>query len=131
MPRKTYPKTKPRSVSLSDKSIGEKVRARRLEAGLSQDDLGKALGVSFQQVQKYEKGSNRVSASRLGDIAKILGESMSYFTGVHDTPTTSKFTKLLTDPPSQRLLTAFALIPDQATRYKIVGLVESMTKKAA
>jgi transcriptional regulator with XRE-family HTH domain len=133
MIRKLHKLTGQRSVKATDIQLGVKIRARRLEAGLSQQELGEALGVSFQQVQKYEKGVNRVSAGRLGEIAKTLGESMAYFTGT-ETAVTTKFTKLLTDAPSQRLLTAFATIADQATRYKIVGLVESMAhmkKKAA
>jgi transcriptional regulator with XRE-family HTH domain len=53
------------------------MRERRLEVNMTQDDLGKALGVSFQQIQKYEKGVNRVSASRLYEICKVLNVALS------------------------------------------------------
>ena len=69
----------PRSSGPLDKALGDKIRARRLTAKLSQDELASHLGVSFQQLQKYEKGTNRVSAVRLEQIAKALGESISYF----------------------------------------------------
>lgn len=124
-------RTGQRRVSDDDATIGTKLRVRRVEADMSQDDLGKKLGVSFQQIQKYEKGVNRISAVRLGEIAKIFGEPTSYFTGEHDTKSTSKYTALLTDSPTQRLVVAFAAIADTAMRYKIVGLVESISGKAA
>ena len=64
----------------TDKFIGERVREERILAGLSQTELGNAIGISFQQVQKYEKGANRVSASKLMLIADVLGvELLSFF----------------------------------------------------
>jgi transcriptional regulator with XRE-family HTH domain len=68
-----------RAPGPADKKLGEKIRTRRTAAGTSQTELGEVLGVSFQQVQKYEKGVNRVSAVRLEQIAGALGESISYF----------------------------------------------------
>ena len=62
-----------------DKYVGSRVRGRRVALGISQTKLGKALGVSFQQVQKYEKGSNRISASKLLAISHILERPVSYF----------------------------------------------------
>lgn len=62
-----------------DRHVGSRVRLRRTLVGMSQEQLGAKLGVTFQQVQKYEKGSNRVSASRLWQIASILGVPVSYF----------------------------------------------------
>lgn len=119
-------KIKTRSATPDDVLLGKLIRARRIEAHLSQDELGQALGVSFQQVQKYEKGVNRVSAGRLAQIAKALGEDISYFTGSKGAPT-SNLANMLTDSASQRLLKAFHKIEDQQTRYKVVGLLESMT----
>jgi len=119
-----------RSATTDDKRLGELIRARRVEAKMSQAELGDALGVSFQQVQKYEKGTNRVSASRLQQIAKALREDISYFMGSASTPT-SGLAAMLTDNASQRLLRAFHKIEDQATRYKVVGLLESITSHAA
>lgn len=66
-------------VNTVDARVGDRVRTRRLLAGLSQDAFAGYLGVTFQQVQKYEKGANRISASRLYRIAKILNVSVSYF----------------------------------------------------
>ena len=62
-----------------DKHVGSRVRMRRMLAGVSQEKLGEALGLTFQQVQKYEKGSNRISASRLQQIAKMLDVPVSFF----------------------------------------------------
>jgi transcriptional regulator with XRE-family HTH domain len=62
-----------------DLHVGRRVRLRRLEIGVSQQKLAEHLGVSFQQVQKYEKGTNRISASRLQQIAKFLDAPASYF----------------------------------------------------
>lgn len=62
-----------------DAVVGQRIRARRMALGLSQADLGKAVGVRFQQVQKYESGANRVSASRLWAIAEVLDVHVSHF----------------------------------------------------
>ncbi len=64
---------------LNDVSVGEKIRSRRKHMGISQTELGNKLGVSFQQIQKYEKGSNRVGAGRLQEIANILDVHISFF----------------------------------------------------
>jgi len=69
-------KVSPRRANAVDAYISARIRERRLEINMTQDDLGKALGISFQQIQKYEKGVNRVSASRLYEICKILNVSM-------------------------------------------------------
>ena len=62
-----------------DKHVGSRVRMRRMMLGMSQEKLGDALGLTFQQVQKYEKGANRVSASRLQQIASILQVPVPFF----------------------------------------------------
>jgi transcriptional regulator with XRE-family HTH domain len=75
----------PRSIATVDGPdpvdiyVGDQVRAERIRAGWSQTDLGKAIGVTFQQVQKYERGTNRVSASMLVRAAKALGVSVADF----------------------------------------------------
>jgi transcriptional regulator with XRE-family HTH domain len=68
---------KPRSATAIDAYIGARTRERRLELGMGQPELGKKLGISFQQLQKYEKGVNRVSAARLFEICKALNVSFS------------------------------------------------------
>lgn len=62
-----------------DMHVGKRVRLRRTLLGLSQEQLGDALNLTFQQVQRYERGTNRISASRLWDISQILDTSISYF----------------------------------------------------
>ena len=62
-----------------DKHVGNRIRLRRLDIGCSQTKLAKAVGVTFQQVQKYEKGTNRIAASRLYKLAKILGVPITFF----------------------------------------------------
>jgi transcriptional regulator with XRE-family HTH domain len=62
-----------------DRRVGERLRSRRLKMGLSQTELGAAAGVTFQQVQKYEKGANRISASRMIQFAERLGVAPAYF----------------------------------------------------
>ena len=76
--KKAMPKKfAPRSAGAVDKYIGVRMREQRLALEMSQVQLGKALGVSFQQIQKYESGENRVSAARLFDICKALNVSLS------------------------------------------------------
>jgi len=62
-----------------DTHVGSKVKSRRLMLGLSQEELAKSIGLTFQQVQKYERGTNRISVSRLADISQALKVSMDYF----------------------------------------------------
>ena len=62
-----------------DKYVGSRVRMRRIMLGMSQEKLGEALGLTFQQVQKYEKGTNRVGASRLWELSRVLGVPITYF----------------------------------------------------
>lgn len=69
----------PRSATAIDRYIGAQIRARRLAAGLSQENLAEMIGVTFQQVQKYEKGANRVAAATLVRIAEALGANIGAF----------------------------------------------------
>jgi transcriptional regulator with XRE-family HTH domain len=73
------PKHRPRDATQVDAHIGQKLRARRIFLGLSQTELAEAANISFQQVQKYEKGSNRVGAGRLQQFSETLGVPPSYF----------------------------------------------------
>ena len=68
-----------RDPNFVDRHVGNRMRMRRLLVGMSQEKLGDLLGITFQQVQKYEKGSNRVSASRLHHVAKVLGVPVQFF----------------------------------------------------
>lgn len=115
-----------RRATTADVVLGQKIRARRIEAAMSQEELGNALGVSFQQVQKYEKGVNRVSATRLAEIAKALGESQDYFTHTGD-KTTTEMTAMMGDPATQRLVKAFHNVKSSQLRYRLVGLIEMVS----
>jgi transcriptional regulator with XRE-family HTH domain len=86
-----------REVAGLDKTIGLRLRARRLELKISLGELGDALGISFQQVHKYEKGVDRISPSRLLEIANVLKCSIAYFLPDTDgkQPATSKFAEFL------------------------------------
>jgi transcriptional regulator with XRE-family HTH domain len=96
---------------------------------MSQAELGVALGVTFQQIQKYEKGTNRVSAVRLEQIAKALDESISYFQtdGHAVSKAGQELQTLMTDPINLRICRALSAIEDQAMRFQFVRLVESVS----
>ena len=118
-----------------DLHVGSRVRMRRMLLGMSQEKLGEALGVTFQQVQKYEKGMNRIGASRLQDIAKILDAPPSFF--FEDAPTAGGdaqpgfaesrsagfVVEFLSTVEGLQLNKAFATIKDPKVRKRIVDLV--------
>ena len=79
MPETSKPRSGQKSGTAVDAHVGRRLRERRLLLGLSQEALGAMLGVSFQQVQKYETGANRVSASRLYRLTQVLGVSIAWF----------------------------------------------------
>jgi transcriptional regulator with XRE-family HTH domain len=113
-----------------DLMVGERIRVRRLMLKMSQTELGKQLSVSFQQVQKYEKGSNRVSASRLQRIADVLGVKPSYFFANQEGDGSDDAErKLMATPGAVDLLRAYAQIAP-SIRRAIVTLVESLAKKS-
>jgi transcriptional regulator with XRE-family HTH domain len=124
----------PRKPDAVDVEVGQRIRIQRLESGLSQTSLAEQLGVSFQQVQKYEKGETRVSAGRLTAIAKILGIPVFTFFGAHDAGTIERSDcgvafsplKLLTVPGALQLLRTFAEINDGKMRRSIVNVVENI-----
>jgi transcriptional regulator with XRE-family HTH domain len=122
-------KLQQRASGPADKKLGEKIRTRRTAAGMSQSELGEVLGVSFQQVQKYEKGVNRVSAVRLEQIAGALDESISYFQtdGHAVSKAGQELQTLMTDPINLRICRALSAIDNQAMRYQFVRLVESVS----
>jgi transcriptional regulator with XRE-family HTH domain len=122
----------PRVVDNVDRIVGRNIRIQRLAKGLSQTELASALGVTFQQVQKYEKGTNRVGSGRLLLISKALGiPLLDLFEGSKVSTTKSDEKSpidLLTDPLSLRLVRAFSSITKQQVRHSLVALVESMTE---
>jgi transcriptional regulator with XRE-family HTH domain len=122
-------KLQPRSSGPADVKLGEKICTRRTAGGMSQSELGEALGVSFQQVQKYEKGVNRVSAVRLEQIATALNESISYFqTNAHTVSKAGQeLQTLMTDSINLRMCRALSAIDNQVMRNQFVRLVESVS----
>jgi len=114
-----------------DKIVGRNVRICRLQSGLSQTDLATRLGITFQQIQKYEKGTNRIASGRLLKIASLLSVPLIVlFKGseiIADTNKQSVFDQLA-EPHGNRLVQAFAKIRQDATRRSVVRLVEEIAK---
>ena len=122
-----------RSSLAQDKEIGKRIKVRRLELNMSQQSLGEALELTFQQIQKYEKGTNRVSAGRLQQIAKILKVSPSFFydSGTQTENAAHGLFELLDTAYSMRLVKAFAKIEDRRVRRSAVELVEEIADQVA
>jgi transcriptional regulator with XRE-family HTH domain len=117
-----------------DIEVGHRIRIERLARGLSQTALANQLGVTFQQVQKYEKGVNRVGAGRLTKIAEVLGIDVSAFFGAKDMIAAgaresgeASPLKLLTVSGAFRLLRAYGEIEDSNLRRAVVDLVEQIS----
>jgi transcriptional regulator with XRE-family HTH domain len=126
------PKTSNKSATKIDKLIGEKIREERLKKGLSQEALAAKLGITFQQVQKYEKGTNRVGSGRLYEIAELLGAPVaSFFEAEIKSKTARKSSPfdLLADETSLRMVQEFSKIGDVKLRRAVLGLVERMVEK--
>ena len=117
-----------------DVEVGQRIRVLRNNAGISQTQLAEELGVTFQQVQKYEKGVNRVGAGRLTKIAGVLNVPVSKLLGLdEESIATSRGhensaspLQLLTTPGALRLLRAYAKLEDGAMRRSIVALAENV-----
>jgi len=122
-----------------DRHVGARIRMRRLMLKFSQVQLGDALGLTFQQVQKYEKGSNRVGASRLQHIASILQVPVSFFfeeapinrselAQISDAPSPDLVTTFVSTTDGLKLIQAFTSIKNTALRRCIVQLVEHIAR---
>jgi transcriptional regulator with XRE-family HTH domain len=120
-----------------DKHVGSRVRMRRVLVGLSQEKLGDSLGVTFQQVQKYEKGTNRIGASRLQQISKVLGVPVSFFfddapgeenktDGFADGGSSDYVVDFLSTSEGIALNRAFLRVRDPRVRRRIVDLVSAL-----
>jgi transcriptional regulator with XRE-family HTH domain len=129
-----------------DVYVGTRVRLRRMLLGMSQEKLGERLGLTFQQVQKYEKGVNRIGASRLYELGKVLGVSVSYFyeeapeqhsamaaahaeAGFAELPAENYASDFLSSREGLELNKAFARITDPKVRRTIVELVRSLANE--
>jgi len=122
-----------------DKYVGSRVRMRRIMLGMSQEKLGEALGLTFQQIQKYEKGTNRVGASRLQQIADVLQVPVSFMfegvpggeagAGFGEAPSPGYISDFLATSEGLALTRAFTRIGDAKLRRSIVDLVEQTTAR--
>src|SRR5215467_11695923 len=130
LPRKKAPKP-------TDQHVGARVRMRRIMLAMSQEKLGAALGLTFQQVQKYEKGTNRIGASRLQQISDILRVPVAFFfegAPIASAPHGSNGSALsmaqiddfVSDSNGLRLIAAFMRINNAALRRRIVMLVQEI-----
>ena len=125
-----------------DRYVGSRVRMRRIMLGMSQEKLGEALGLTFQQIQKYEKGTNRVGASRLQQISEVLQVPVSFlFDGgpsgaaggeaSAESASPAYIADFLATSEGLALTRAFTRIPDSKLRRSIVGLVEQIAEREA
>ena len=123
-----------------DRHVGSRVRMRRMLVGMSQEKLGEALGITFQQVQKYEKGTNRISASRLQHIARILGVTIGFFyegapdangsaeAGLAEASSPPYMADFVSSADGLELMQSFQLIKDSRVRKRIVDLVSAIAR---
>ena len=123
-----------------DVHVGSRVRFRRMLLGMSQEKLGEKLGLTFQQIQKYEKGINRIGASRLFDLAQVLGVPVQFFyeeapagdssqlmpAGFAEKPAENSIVEFLRSRDGLELNKAFVRISDAKARRAIVDLVRSL-----
>jgi transcriptional regulator with XRE-family HTH domain len=122
-----------RSRDPIDAEVAKRVRALRLQRGLTQTELSDALGVTFQQVQKYERGANRISAGRLFRIAKVLDVPVAFFFADVDGRASEAQAHspavdfdLLQTSGAMRLIRAYSRIEDRGIRLTLMRLAESL-----
>src|ERR1700716_3122725 len=120
-----------------DRHVGSRVRMRRMMLGMSQEKLGDGLDLTFQQVQKYEKGTNRIGASRLQQISHILQVPVAFFfegaptlhgpsDGMKEAPSPAYVSDFLASSEGLALTKAFTRIKEPKLRRRIVDLVEEI-----
>lgn len=122
-----------------DRYVGSRVRMRRMMIGMSQEKLGEALGLTFQQVQKYEKGTNRIGASRLQQIAHALQVEVAWFfagspeqeTVPANAPSAAFVSEFLATSDGLALSRAFQRIKSTSMRRRLVSMVEQIAAEAA
>lgn len=116
-----------------DEHVGARLRLLRKSAKLSQQTLAERLGITFQQVQKYERGTNRVSASKLHEAAMVLGVSISdFFDGLPGmgviAPSERLIARVSSEPDLQRLISLYDSVPRGEPRKRLLDLVEVMAR---
>ena len=126
-----------RSSGNIDSYIGQRIRARRLQLSLSQQDLGEALDVSFQQIQKYEKGANRVSAATLIEIANVMEVEPAHFyqgapgTGKKRNGEPSEVDAFMSTKDGLVIARALVRIADAEVRHVVAASVERLSHALA
>ena len=139
--KKQYPRGGPNPIDIH---VGARVRLRRNLFGLSQTDLGKMLGITFQQIQKYERGTNRISASRLFNLSHVLDVPISFFfedlspvvagagkrraRGFSEAPATALDFDVLSKPETIKLIRAYYRVTDPRLRKRVLDLLEAVGK---
>ncbi|MGA8612710.1 MAG: helix-turn-helix transcriptional regulator [Xanthobacteraceae bacterium] len=120
----------PKRADAFDISVGKRVRAYRISLGMSQSALAEKVGVTFQQIQKYENGINRMAAGRLKRVAAVLGLPIAALLGENKSGgngnTDDLLTEILSQPYATRLLRAFRAIKPAKERRALVKLAERM-----
>jgi transcriptional regulator with XRE-family HTH domain len=114
-----------------DVHVGKRIRMRRLLLDMTQETLANALGLTFQQIQKYEHGANRVSASRLSATADILGVPISFFFDglTPGTPEETASRERLEQPETIEFIRLYYAIPDQHVRQQFLDLVKAVAAR--
>lgn len=132
-------KKKPNPIDIH---VGSRIRLRRTMLGMSQEKLGESLGITFQQIQKYEKGTNRVGASRLQNISNILNVPVSFFfedapgdnparsDGLAEAASSNYVVDFLSSAEGLQLNRAFVKIGDPKVRRRIVDLVKALSEES-
>lgn len=139
--KETVMATEKRKPNPIDIHVGSRVRLRRTMIGMSQEKLGDALGITFQQIQKYEKGANRVGASRLQEISRVLNTPISFFfedapgspgsgEGFQETTSTNYVVDFLSSSDGLQLNKAFVKIEDPKVRRKLVELAKALANES-
>jgi transcriptional regulator with XRE-family HTH domain len=130
-------KTTKKSPNPIDRHVGSRVRMRRMMVSMSQEKLGERLGITFQQVQKYEKGTNRIGASRLQQIATVLSVPVAFLfegapvpdgsvSGLSEPASPVYVSEFLATSEGLALTKAFMKVKDPKVRRRIVDLVEAI-----
>ena len=123
-----------KAVNPIDKHVGSRVRMRRMMLSMSQEKLGGALGLTFQQVQKYEKGTNRIGASRIQHLSQILQVPVAFFFDGAPRPQDDQaindvgafVTDFLATSNGLALMTAFAKINNKKIQHSILQMIEEI-----
>jgi transcriptional regulator with XRE-family HTH domain len=132
-------KKKPNPIDIH---VGGRIRLRRNMLGMSQEKLGESLGITFQQIQKYEKGTNRVGASRLQAISSILNVPIAFFfegapgqdgepvAGMAEAPSSDYVVDFLNTSEGLQLNRSFVKIADARVRRRVIDLVKALASEA-